>query len=254
MPDTTVKVVLTATRSPPGSPATVNVLAIDTCGHGKSFDPVITTLEVAAAGRVQQRFEGLLSAERYLQVLNGTPGLTKLEVVLNGHRFRLSPLADGQSLAADLGAAMNEGDNNVVVLKGYGAAGASALVLITEQPGDAMIQLPGVAELTLTPSGGRMVVAWPEALTGWQLQACETLESGWQDVAATPCVVAGRLTVTVPEGGAAQFFRLHPVGPAARPSSSVEAAAAAGLSAASIGATPSQPVPTSHRTYDGIAW
>jgi hypothetical protein len=64
---------------------------------------------------------------------------------------------------------------------------------------------------TPTPSGGRMVVAWPEALTGWQLQACETLESGWQDVAATPCVVDGRLTVTVTAGGAAPFFRVFRV-------------------------------------------
>ena len=254
LPDATVQVVLTATRLTPGSPATVNVLAIDTCGRGKSFDPVITTLAVAAAGRMQQRFEGLLSAERYLQVLNGTPGLTTLEVVLNGHRFRLSPLADGQSLAADLGAAMNEGDANVVVLTGYGAAGASAWVLITDQPGDGMIQLPELADLTLRRSGAQVVVAWPDTLTGWQLQACETLESGWQDVAATPGVVDGRLTVTVTEGGAAQFFRLHTVGPAAPLSPAIEAARAAGLSAASIGATTSQPVPASHRTYDGIAW
>ena len=120
LPDNTVKVVLTAAKLTNGVPAAVNVLAIDTCGRGKSFDPVVTTLEVTSGNRVHQRFTGILSAERYLQVINGTPGLARLEVNLNGHVFRLGPLAAGQSVAADLSPAMNEGDANVVVLTGYG--------------------------------------------------------------------------------------------------------------------------------------
>ncbi len=49
---TTKKVVLWASKTIPGNPATVNVMAIDTCGRGKSFDPVVTTLQVTAGGRV----------------------------------------------------------------------------------------------------------------------------------------------------------------------------------------------------------
>lgn len=120
LPTNTVKVVLTATKVAPESSATVNVLALDNCGHGASFDPVITTLQVTSGNLAQQRFEGLPAAEPYLHVLNGTPGLQWLEVKCNGRLFRIDPLASGQNVAADLGSAMLAGDNNVVILTGFG--------------------------------------------------------------------------------------------------------------------------------------
>ena len=57
----------------------MNVITVDTCGRGTSFDPVITTLQITSGNQMEQRFAGLLSAERYLQVFNGTPGLRWLE-------------------------------------------------------------------------------------------------------------------------------------------------------------------------------
>jgi hypothetical protein len=252
LPATTVKAVLTASKVVSGSPATVNVIAIDTCGRGKSFDPVITTLEIIAGGRVQQRFEGILAAERYLRVINGSPGLTGLEVVLNGHLFRLGSLAADQSLVADLGAAMNEGDANVVVLTGYGEVGASALVLITDQPADNLILLPEVVELTLAPSGNQVSVSWPAVLADWQLQCSDNAATDWQAVLAVPSSVSGRLTVTVQASHAAQFFRLHPVGQASRLSPSDNAARSTSANASGNTTNPT-PQPF-QRTYEGILW
>ena len=247
LPAGTVKVVLTASKTGPGS-ATVNAIAIDTCGRGKSFDPVITTLVVKSGHSVQQRFEGVFSAERYLQVVNGAPGLKSLAVAMNGHKFRLDPLADAQSVSADLGAAMIEGDQNVAVLTGSGEVGASALVLITDTPLGVLVQLPEVAELTLAPAADRVQVSWPQTLTGWQLQTSEALATGWTDVVATPAAADGRCTVTVGVGGIAQFFRLHEAGAAA----STVPGKTTGVRAASDPTT--APTQLSKRTYDGILW
>ena len=250
--DTTKKVVLWASKVASGLPAAVNVLAIDTCGRGASFDPVITTLEVTTGGQVEQRFAGILAAERYLRVINGSPGLTKLEVMLNGYTFRLDSLVAGQTVAADLGTAMHEGDANVVVLTGYGEAGASALVLLTDQPTSDLMPLTARAELALAPAGKQLVLTWPEALIGWELQSNASLPGDWQPVTPLPVAVDGRLTVTVGADRAAQFFRLHPVGQASRrsPSDHATLSPSAQPSGKSSNPTP-QPF---QRTYDGILW
>ena len=246
----TKKVVLWAAKVTAGQPAAVNVLALDTCGRGKSFDPVITTLAVTSGNRVQQRFAGLLSAERYLQVINGIPGLQWLEVNLNGHIFRLNPLAAGQSVAADLALAMNEGDANVVVLTGYGDIGASALVLITDQAAGDLVQLSEVAELALALSGNRVAISWPEALAGWQLQASATLAGGWTDVTTTPMIANGYQTVSLAQRDHPQFFRLRKASGAAAslPAAAVRAQATGGT------LSPTETLQPTKRTYDRLSW
>ena len=251
----TVKVVLTATKLTSGVPAEVNVLALDTCGRGKSFDPVVTMLEVTANGRVQQRFEGLLSAERYLHFINGTPGLARLEVVLNGHKFSLNSLTNGQTVNADLGAAMNEGKANVVVLTGYGEPGASGLVLITDLAAGDLVQLSEIVELAVTRivelavtrSSGQVMVAWTAALAGWQLQASDSLASGWQEVGITPVLADGHLVVTLPPSEAARFFRLSGALKQARPAALAGTRVTGTVSSAAAS-------PPATMTYEGIAW
>jgi hypothetical protein len=242
LPENTTRVELVAAKLATG-PATVNVIALDTCGLGKSFDPVITQLKVTSGNLVEQRFTGLLAAEHYLQVINATPGLRWLEVTMNGSKFRLDPLSDGQTVSADLAAAMLEGDRNVVVLRGGGAVGASAYVLITDLPGANLITLTPMVELTMTPAADGMVVSWPEALVGWQLQASETLAVGWTDVPATPVVADGYQTVSVTKSNQQQFFRLRKAS-AAAPSAK---ATGGTLSTAETRQPPK-------RTYDGILW
>ena len=247
---TTKKVVLWAAKITAGeNNAAVNVLALDTCGRGKSFDPVITELRVTLDQPVQQRFTGLLSAERYLQVINGTPGLQWLTVNLNGHVFRLDPLAAGQTVSADLSAAMNEGDANVVVLTGFGEMGASAWVLITDQAVGDLVQLSEVVELALALSGNQVVLSWPEALAGWQLQASETLVGGWTDVPTTPMIANGYQTVSLAQSNQPQFFRLR----------KASGAAASAPTAASVKATggtlaPTETLQPTKSTYDRLSW
>lgn len=243
------KVVLWSTKGTNG-PATVNVIAIDTCGLGKSFDPVMTDMVVGAGGVVRQHFKGLLAAERYLQVFNGTPGLRRLEINLNGHLFVLDPLADGANVAGDLAAGMVEGDQNEVTLTGYGVAGARATVLITDMPGANSVTLAERAELAITPADGRVILSWPEHMTGWQLQTAGTPEATvWDGVLEAPVVEAGRWTVALPTSSTARFFRLAEAASGATASSGPPATGASLLN--KVDTNSSKLI---RRTYEGINW
>jgi subtilisin-like proprotein convertase family protein len=249
LPPGTTRLDLTATKIAAGD-AWVNVMVKNFCDLAQQFDPVITRLEVTSGNWVQARFTGLLAAEHYLQVINGTPGLKWLEVNLNGQVFRIDPLADGQAVSGDLAAAMNEGQANVVVLSGGGPLGASAAVLITDRPLGELVQLPKVAALELKRAAGQVVISWSATETDWQLQSGYTLQGSWLDVAVAPIVVDGRLTVALGSSHTAQFFRLWrgaagvlstPAGPTA-------------VSARTVGnATQKAKYPIT-RTYDGISW
>ncbi len=205
----TIYVRVLATRNSGETVAYVTALAKDDCNNVSNTDPMITTLEVLSGGSVVQRVEGIHAAERYLQVINGTPGLRQLEAQLNGRRFRVEPLAAGASLWADLGAAMHEGEANTLLLTGWGEPGVSALVMLSDAPDGSLVALPEAGPLRLSRAADGLTLAWPAALAEWRLQASETLAGGWADVTATPLAHDGELQVTVPLAGGAQFYRLR---------------------------------------------
>jgi hypothetical protein len=65
--------------------------------------------------------------------------------------------------------------------------------------------------LTISLSGGDVVVSWPAPSTGFVLQENSSLNgaTAWAPVAGTPTVVAGRNTLTLARSGTARFFRLQ---------------------------------------------
>jgi hypothetical protein len=249
VPKKTTKVELIAVKTGSGT-ATVNAIVMDICGRGKSFDPVITRLEVTTGNLVQQRFTGLLAAEHYLQVINDTPGLRWLELNLNGHVFRLDPLAAGQTVAADLAAAMDEGDANVVVLTGAGEVGSSALVLITDASSGNLVELTEIVKLTLSHTASGLLLSWPEPLVGWQLQASTAADANWSDVTNAPVTVAGQLTVPVLTASHAQFYRLRSPTGVARSATSATTREPGTVRLRST----TNPVQPTQRNSDGVLW
>jgi autotransporter-associated beta strand protein len=211
----TKKVVLWATRAVAG-PAAVNVIAIDECGRGVSFDPIITTVEILEGNKVEQRFEGLLSAEHFLNVVNGTPGLERLEININGRVFAVN-LTDGQRVASDLRSAMREGTDNVVILTGHGAVGSSAFVTLTDTATGNEQPLEEIVLLTLGHSAAGLTLTWPETLEGWTLQASASANAGWADVTTPPTAANGQWTLTLTPTTGAQFYRLTAPTGVARP-------------------------------------
>ena len=247
LPPGTTRLKLVATKEG-GGDAWVNVIVKDYCDIGAYFDPVVTTLEVLAGDKVVQRFEGLLAAERYLFVKNGTPGLRRLEVNLNGRVFTTS-LGDGQTLASDLGRAMHEGADNVVILTGYGDVGSSAFVTLTDTATGNEQPLAETVTLSLAQTADGLRLAWPDTLAGWNLEASTSPSDGWAAVTAVPVPVSGQLTVTVPTTGGAQFYRLH--GPVARSANEAQGQDSSVTLPATTISTPNSPMKYSH---ENLLW
>lgn len=219
-PGGTTRAVLTATKLVESDPAVVNVLVQDACGRGSSFDPVITSVEIFAGNQVEQRFEGLLAAEHYLYVQNGAPGLARLAVGINGRHFVLN-LTDGQIVASDLRCVMLEGNENWVVFTGYGEAGSSALVMLTDTPSGNEEPLQETVLLSLCHGESGLKLSWPATLDGWRLQASARPDAGWDDLTAPPVAENGMWTVTVAVTAGAQYYRLTSSSVAARRSVSI---------------------------------
>jgi hypothetical protein len=214
LPNGTVKVVCLASLIPPNTTGSCNAQAQDMCGlFSATADPVMTRLTIAGGGETQQILTGISSAERLLRVQNGTPGLTRLAVVVNGYSYVLAPLNDGASLSLDVGAMMIPGDGNTVVLLGEGAEGASATVTLGDSHvGDPMIVVNPMA-LQIAGSAQGVQLSWPSTATaaGYLLQSRPSLapSDAWVIWPAAPESINGRWVMTVPAEGSARLFRLY---------------------------------------------
>jgi hypothetical protein len=212
LPTGTVKVLCVATKDNPSLGGSCNARAFTLCGDiSGTIDPVTVLLQIANSGEMLQTITGILAAERFVSLHNGTPGLNQLTLVVNGHPFILDPLIDGVSKSLDVGAAMHPGNDNTVVLAGKGPAGASAVITIADA---AMGDPELAAELTtlqIANSAGTVQLSWPDLGVGYVLQSRSSLSPAdpWVNWPGPPEFINGRLTLTVPAGGAARFFRLY---------------------------------------------
>jgi hypothetical protein len=106
--------------------------------------------------------------------------------------------ASGTISQADAGGTMNGGNDSLT-------GGLWSLV--------AVVQTPGTTSLTVTRSGGSVIVSWPYPSSGWTLEQNGSVASasGWQTSGYTINTNAAMnsITLSAPTGGF--FFRLcHP--------------------------------------------
>jgi hypothetical protein len=120
--------VVTAARVNPLDPARLTLTIVDVVGNMTVCDPVQTVL--FRGRRNAQLITAIPGAEGVLTIANGTPGLRRLVVKVNGRRLRSIRLAWGEKRDVDVSRYMVPGDSNTVALRGYGPRGASAEVLI----------------------------------------------------------------------------------------------------------------------------
>jgi hypothetical protein len=109
--------------------AQVELRVRDVTGDAVTCDPVLVTVSRSPGAPVSVTLTGVPQAEHTLDVSNGVPGLTNLRVEVNGRRWELAGLKDGESRTLDLSPAMRSGANTVV-LTPVGRPGGSAVALI----------------------------------------------------------------------------------------------------------------------------
>ena len=124
------KVVVTATRQNESVGAQVQLVVTDMAGNAKSCDPVLTQVLRANGKPLHETYLGIQQEEHIVTIWNGNPGLNQLEILVNGKRYHLQNLKDGQEQTLDVSAAMVPGDKNIFVLKATGKPGGRAVLMI----------------------------------------------------------------------------------------------------------------------------
>jgi len=127
---TTGPVVVTATKIDQTFGSIVRLRVIDRAGNATECDPVATLVVREAGMPVSQTFGGIPQAESQVTIMNGSPGVTNLQVGVNGKRFAVAELKDGESRTIDVSSAMVAGNDNTVTLEARGRPGGGADVVI----------------------------------------------------------------------------------------------------------------------------
>jgi len=134
---TTSPVTVTATKVNQAESSDVAFTISNTSGATASCDPVDYTATIEK-GPETHTFRKVSSAEHYIRIVNGQPGLSRVTFIVNGKRFpEVTFKKDGETRIVDIGSAMYDVSNdNAVVMEAVGRRGASAFLLI----GDASVE------------------------------------------------------------------------------------------------------------------
>ncbi|HEX6861752.1 MAG TPA: hypothetical protein VF414_02995, partial [Thermoanaerobaculia bacterium] len=111
--------------------ARVEARVTDLAGNVRLCDPILLLLvrdksdsATLTAGSDVPRVEDKVT------ITNGSPGLSKIDVIVNGKTFKVKSLKDGEEVTVDISSAMVDGDANKVDFKAKGKPGAFANVMI----------------------------------------------------------------------------------------------------------------------------
>lgn len=109
---------------------TIACTATSSAGQTCSADPWFTTaVRLKGSGAEvsdSQLIPPVAKSDDYIKVTNGTPGVNKLEITVNGQKFNVNGLRDGEIRSLCVTSAMHDGDNNSVYVVAKGKPGGSA--------------------------------------------------------------------------------------------------------------------------------
>jgi Galactose oxidase, central domain len=134
-PATRDPAVVTATRVNAGQPSTLKLSVTNRAGTTITCDPVMTTLVGQRDGNSRQVFTGLAQNESHVLLQNDTAGVQRVDLYVNGRRFRLDDLKSGDERTLDVSTAMRPGEDNIVVVKTKGPQNGSAMLVISDSAG-----------------------------------------------------------------------------------------------------------------------
>jgi hypothetical protein len=122
-------VIVTATKNIANRSSTVQLKVIDVAGNSTICDPVIE-IKVRETGKpVSTSISGTADGDEVI-VINGEPGLKNLEIVVNGQKFSVTSLGDGEMTVIDVSSVVQYGSYATYELTAAGKPGASAQVVI----------------------------------------------------------------------------------------------------------------------------
>lgn len=129
---TTSAVVVTSTKINQSLGSTVALRVTDVAGNVTNCDPVLAMAVRDAGKPAGTSYGGLAQDENKITLLNGTPGVTNLQIDVNGQSFHVNGLADGASRVLDVSSAMHAGNDNAVTVTARGKPTATVTVVISD--------------------------------------------------------------------------------------------------------------------------
>jgi streptogramin lyase len=127
-PPTTDTVTLRIVPVDPAKPVGFTLRAVDAAGNARTVDPVVVLVARERGKPVATTVE-LAPGERWVDVMNGDPGLTHLRLTVNGRRYEVNGLNDGEVRTLDVGAALRA-SGNTATLEARGKPGGRATVVL----------------------------------------------------------------------------------------------------------------------------
>jgi hypothetical protein len=129
---TTSLVHLTATEIVRGAGARIQIIVTDVAGNRSICDPVLTSLRARASlgGKSRARSYRVSANEKVVTIRNGRPGLSRVTVSVNGRHFVVRGLRPGVTRRVRIASALTKRAGNRVTLRGFGAPGGSARIMI----------------------------------------------------------------------------------------------------------------------------
>lgn len=113
------------------SDSTMSIQIMDENGGTSLCDPMVTEVIRQTGQPETQTLSNVDQSNSNVTVANGSPGLTDLQITVNGTVFDLNNLTDSESLTVDVSSAMAAGGNNTITLTATGKPGGSASVVIS---------------------------------------------------------------------------------------------------------------------------
>lgn len=131
---TTAPVIVTATKLNQSQSSQVALSVTDQAGNITNCDPILTEVGNDGPGGAprSETFHHVARGESHLTITNGTPGLDRLKLVVNGQQFAVTRLTDGESRDLDVSAAMRRG-NNTITITAQGKSQGTATILIADK-------------------------------------------------------------------------------------------------------------------------
>ena len=126
-------VMRTATKTDQTKPAQFVFSVCTPDGCCCDLDPIFTVLKLSTGRWARQTFADISSADHFLTVTNGSPGLSRLHIWINSKQVATLRLRDNETQDLDLAPVMTE-KANTISLVGAGELGASAAVTIVDTP------------------------------------------------------------------------------------------------------------------------
>ncbi len=127
---TTDSLIVVADKDDEIQPSQVELEVKDVAGNSTVCDPYVVLISREEGRWERFTFKDVPYEEHFVSISNGTPGLKRVVLRVNGVRFIERRLQDGEMRTFDISSAMKEGDDNKIFLKGRGKKDGTATVII----------------------------------------------------------------------------------------------------------------------------